>query len=824
MIRYLLSRSRVGWARACAPVLLLVSVNAWSLGLGDIELDSALNEEFNGTIELLDASGLAPLEIVVSLASAEDFERVGVERFFFLTDLSFEVSMDASGQAVVAVSSSRPITEPYLNFLVEVLWPNGRLLKEFTVLLDPPTFSAAAAPTVAAPEESRQAAPSAGRVQRREAPSTATRVQVSPPQNRAPAPSPFDQGVVGNEFRMTDRNDTLWTIASQTRPSAGVTVQQHMLAIQRLNPDAFINGNINLLKAGFSLRLPSEADALNVTQDQAVQQVARHNADWKAFMRGEQVASAAPRPAAAAPADQAPSELRSPVDATATPAPQRTERGPDGELRIVAADGDSAAGVSNTAAPQELTAALEENDRLTRELDELTYQLDRDKELSSNQIEVKDRQLEVKDQQIAELQAQLEAAREQSQQLAQQESATQNQNQSTTQPAAWWENPLVQYGGMGALVLALVGGMLAMRRRREDTEELYEADAEPLEDFAETFEDDEVTAFDDAAVDADDVDTDEFVAAIGDEEALDEEETPDSETSDVIGEADIYIAYGRYPQAIGLLLGVLEEAPDRNDVRLKLLELYSETNDRGAFDEHMAALVEHCDEEDALLTARELEGQFGEQSISLDAVLAENDDAAGTAEAELDIEFEPQPETAAEDEFELELDNLDEEPSSSAQQRDDLGGDLGIDFDPDRDVADTEPELVPEPESEPEAVSSLTASPEPEPAVTALDAEPAEGHDEDHINLDDLGVALDMDAGSDDTATETVLDGDLAVAEDDDEFDFQDEGDSANTKLDLARAYIDMGDAEGARDILKEVVDEGNTDQQQQAQSMLESL
>ena len=166
--RYLLSRSRVGMTKLLGTLLAVASANAFSLGLGEIELDSALNEDLRATIDLLDAGELGPAEIVVSLASTEDFERVGVERFFFLTDLEFTVTEGDNGQSVVSVKSSRPITEPYLNFIVEVLWPNGKLLKEYTLLLDPPTFSQAAAPAVSAPVESSRNPASSGRVQRQQ--------------------------------------------------------------------------------------------------------------------------------------------------------------------------------------------------------------------------------------------------------------------------------------------------------------------------------------------------------------------------------------------------------------------------------------------------------------------------------------------------------------------------------------------------------------------------------------------------------------------------------------------------------------------------------
>ena len=123
------------WVRMALAVLCVsLSTHVWSLGLNDIEVESSLNEKFSAQIELLDARGLQESEIIVSMASRADFDRVGVERFFYLTDLKFDVEILSNGNAVVNITSSKAVSEPYLNFLVEVLWPKGRLLKEYTVL------------------------------------------------------------------------------------------------------------------------------------------------------------------------------------------------------------------------------------------------------------------------------------------------------------------------------------------------------------------------------------------------------------------------------------------------------------------------------------------------------------------------------------------------------------------------------------------------------------------------------------------------------------------------------------------------------------------
>ncbi|MFP6817026.1 MAG: FimV/HubP family polar landmark protein, partial [Pseudomonadales bacterium] len=319
-----------------------------------------------------------------------------------------------------------------------------------------------------------------------------------------------------------------------------------------------------------------------------------------------------------------------------------------------------------------------------------------------------------------------------------------------------------------------------------------------------------------------------------------------SQTGDVIGEADIYIAYGRYPQAIGLLLGVLENDADRNDVRLKLLELFVETNDREAFEAHMAELVDRCDDDDALLTAREFESRLGENDLEVGlsseatpesdeveneldeltdvddfdldldadiddgAALEELDqddsivefdigeDSAESPEADADQLIDDEPDVEAlnsddvntEESFELELDEVEdlaEAEEGDLGSGDELGGDLGIDFNPDGNLTAESDDTVAEPVSGAAAVSTTA----------------------DTLLTNKL----------EDTEFET----EVATVEED-EFEFDDEGDSANTKLDLARAYIDMGDEDGARDILKEVLEEGSSDQQQQAQSILEGL
>jgi len=129
----------------------LYSGMAPALGLGEITLHSALNQPFEAEIELLEVGDLGAQDLRVGLAPAEVFSRSGVERFYFLNDLRFTPLLQGS-RSVIRVVSNRPVREPYLNFIVEVARPNGQLLREYTVLLDPPgssAYSAVAAPSAA---------------------------------------------------------------------------------------------------------------------------------------------------------------------------------------------------------------------------------------------------------------------------------------------------------------------------------------------------------------------------------------------------------------------------------------------------------------------------------------------------------------------------------------------------------------------------------------------------------------------------------------------------------------------------------------------------
>ena len=272
-------------------LVLLLSSEVWAIGLGDIQLDSALNEPLRAEISLLSATADELANLTVTLASSETFARYGIDRPFYLQDIEFNVVSDASGSAV-QLRSRTSMIEPFLTFIVEASWPSGRLLREYTVLLDPPTFAPPAAqqaPAVSAP--SRTAPADSGRIERQppapepqsSSPATPSRPTSQPSRTSQPSTSaPVDdtpyETSAGGDY-VVQRTETLWGIASRMRPDGRLTMNQTMLAIYEANPGAF-GGNINVLRAGAALRIPSADEIFRISTGNAFSEVKRQNEEW----------------------------------------------------------------------------------------------------------------------------------------------------------------------------------------------------------------------------------------------------------------------------------------------------------------------------------------------------------------------------------------------------------------------------------------------------------------------------------------------------------------------------------------------------------------
>ena len=127
-------------ATGFAALFLLFPIYSFALGLGEIELHSALNQPLDAEISLISADSVNPDELKVALASSEDFAKAELERPVYLTKIKFAIDHKADGRLYVKVSSEDAMKEPFIDFLIEVNWPDGRLVREYTVLLDPPVL------------------------------------------------------------------------------------------------------------------------------------------------------------------------------------------------------------------------------------------------------------------------------------------------------------------------------------------------------------------------------------------------------------------------------------------------------------------------------------------------------------------------------------------------------------------------------------------------------------------------------------------------------------------------------------------------------------
>ncbi|MBB3805947.1 pilus assembly protein FimV [Xanthomonas arboricola] len=373
-----------------------------ALGLGDIRVLSKPGQPLVAEIPVISNEPGELDNARVALASATTFARVGLERpQGLVSSLQFQFAQDARGRAVIRVTSSQPVDQPAINFLIEVEWGQGRLVREYAALVDAPNTAAAIAePAIEAPRAgasntiAREPAAAQAPVERaaQGAPSAA-----AAPSRPAPASAAASQ--TGDALPAVRSGQTLSEIAARLARSSGHSLDQTMLALLRTNPDAFVNGNINRLKQGAVLRTPQEDALAQVGAAEATVMVREQAAQWR------QARSAIPQPADAGAAA-----------ATAPAPPASTAPGAGARLEIApavasqtntagATSGTSAEGEGEMAANQQLQQAKEDIATRDAELQDLRSRvadLEKLKQQQQALIAMKDTDLAAAQKRLAE--------------------------------------------------------------------------------------------------------------------------------------------------------------------------------------------------------------------------------------------------------------------------------------------------------------------------------------------------------------------------------------------------------------------------------------
>jgi len=918
---------------------MVLPFTAEALTLSQIKVGSLLNQPLKAVIEVTADSPEELDSLSVNLAPASQFAEKGVPRTAELDKLRFQVVRKDPRNALVVVSTGQPVKEPFLDFLVDARWGTGQVVREYTLLLDPPfttnrpppaldipvqaeapaTVEAkpveppAPQPVAAAPEK----APEPEKMPEKAPEKTAEAVPAPAPPARAAAPAPVTRSGDGIEV---NEGNTLWSIAKSVRPS-GSTVYQTLEAIYRANPEAFLQNNVNLMLKGAILRVPPAEEIRALDSKASERLLAEHTQAWRpgtpVSVGTEDTQTSAAGGGSTAPADTTTAsqggEREAAGDVDTTPDQVRLASAGAGETGGgEGSDAEAAAAVTADLeqAQKDALLAREEAESAKQETVELRERL----VAMQEQLEDSRRLLELKDEQLARLQAYYAQLEEQA--VAPPEGAPETESamaESTAEPPTSAEEaeqaaPETEAMAPAAMEPAAEGEAeeaapeAGISTETSAVEETVSEPAAPAEEQIPVAE--EAAAVEPApeeekpqvaaeqAPEAASVETGfgwhslplvpimlgvAVVAMLGflvvlrsrrREEALEMVAAADSHRGVVslkdaktlresqVEALDDLMAAGSWPEARSLAQELVDSDPSDAGIKVRLLNIMHAQGDSTAFNslagklaasgfaaDHPEAWAEVADRgrdlvpENALFTTPEpeskdvlAEGELDDVLASLESELDSLDEEPAeerpSAAADLIDESEtleaiealeedklevPVAESRAGDEETLEFDvdlsldeGVEETPAKPAADEDVLDFDLG-DWALDEDeVPPPAPEKAEE--NEPDIDLGLDLGIGAESPVAEKEREI-----DNIVNLHGAMEEPDIaEAASEPAATEASS---VVVEEEE-----------VETKLDLARAFLDLGDAEGARSILEEVVTEGNERQRQEAETLLRNV
>jgi pilus assembly protein FimV len=844
-----------------ALLVALLPCVAGAAGLGRLNVLSALGHPLIAEIELVSVTKEELGSLSARLAHPDVYRNANLQYNPALTGARATIERRPNGVHFIKIISTRPVNEPFIDLLVELTWSSGRLSREYTALLDPPGTAPAPAPVISAAPESRPAPAPAADPQPKAKPDRASR-PVTP---AAPIAG-------GKEYGPIQRGETLGKIAKEVMPE-GVTLEQMLVALYRNNSDAFINKNLNLVRTGKILRVPDREEVAAITRGEATKEYRTHVADWNSYR--ERVADSA---------GKAPADGRTAVSGKITTKVE--DKGAGGAAKDVvrlskgekpgAADGkgkprssaDRIRALEEEAVARE-KALKDANERVTQ-LEKTIQDMKKLAELKSPGMAAAQQQAEKaaaakpdakaapkpeakavakpepakpeakKPDAVAAVKpepAKPEAAKPEAmkpeaakpapapmdkpaadkpepQKPAQVAVPEPKKDTPAPKPAPKKAAPPPEpdlmdeileaatdplYLGIGGGILALGIAAFVMARRRRNRRDDHETQVPPRLGKAAA------AAAGAAAVTSDTTAAQEPRVAAG----------ATSEDVDPLAEAEVYIAYGRDGQAEEILKDALAKNPKREDVQLKLLEIYAARKDKAAFGKVAGELNKQTGGAgDTWLKAAAmgyaLDAANPMYAAGKDAVAAAPA-SPGTADVDLDLGLGEAGTTT-----DITLD------AGAADAA--AGTDTGI---LDLGAADEKPGAAPAPDFTLEV-------PAAEPTPVEAPAPAADSNMMDfQIDLPKAGedvptraaaptAAAGTDSGLDFKLDDINLDDAKAEApaggeKDGHWYDVQ-------TKFDLAKAYQEMGDKDGAKEILQEVIKEGDAEQKAQAKNLMDSL
>ena len=859
--------------------LFLSPVVVYALGLGDVVVNSALNQPLDGKIELLSPSPDDLDSLKIGLADSNAFAKAGIDRPFSLSKLKFNLRRSVDdGDDYISISTQAAIQEPFLNFLIEATWANGRILREYTILLDPPSydFRTRMENTVNTEEV---------------AVSTIQDSTTEYTSEQSKTPSQITNYVGGN-YGPTVRADTLSEIAYKTRPDKSISLDQMMMAIYRANPEAFINQNINGLKGGYVLDIPDEAAIYELTAAEARRKVRSQHAAWGDVIFEEGAVSN----------EQTQLVNEIDVDKQKNEVTNEIEQA-DPELRLVVADDGAQAtqetGESGPTKSNDLLVAEETIETLTqenielkarlKELETLVAQLQpllnlKDDELAAYQTQLaakadtstiqEDGEVEaaspdilnepvtdettVKDTTETELDpfeeevvaeteldpfeeevvAETEVAEEISESSAKDEEYTESVKrdaalvQEVLSPfesiISKVKNILMSKFGLALLAILLLL-LVLLRFRKEPAETVV---IEPIDDDELAEINKEVTGLmDDAAATQSSEDAigseDETIIAVQEAQLTDDEPSEQEQSAEFsIDEVNTYIAFEQYDEAEKSVRRGIQNDPNNEELHLKLLEVFYNSGNEGEYEK----------------TARVVNDKFGnsgntwDKTVTMWKEMTDSPLLIGDDGSEDETIVVGTPDDGSEDETVI-ADSATDNEASIDLEVPATEEDEGIEIDIGQQDDDFEIDLsVPEDDKvdNDEIVAEEEASNELEKTEFNLSIDDINTDADDEIadtgdieKEDDIGE-IEFEISEDDEESEpnekNQEDSHAAFVEQVAESEDLTTEDVVATKLDLAKAYVEVSDNENAKIILEEVLAEGDEDQRKQAQTLLDQI